>query len=134
MGLAEVIIDASAVLAILLSEPDRYRFENAIASHWPRRLSVASYLEVAMRLLRGADPVTLTLLDRLIAAAEIQLEPVTVAHARLARAAFARYGKGLGHPAQLNFGDCLTYALAKATNEPLLYKGHDFTHTDLNFV
>ncbi len=71
-------------------------------------------------------------LDRFIAAAGITIEPVTEAHARLAREAFRAYGRGSGHPARLNFGDCFTYALAKATGEPLLYKGNDFRQTDIH--
>jgi len=94
------------------------------------RLSAASYVEVALRLDGNLDEGQDTRLDAVIATLGLQIVPVTAAHARLARDAFNTFGKGR-HPARLNFGDCLTYALAKATGEPLLYKGEDFVRTDL---
>lgn len=77
------------------------------------------------------EPVLSARLDELILDSEIVIEPVTVAQARIARQAYRDYGKGSGHPANLNFGDCLTYALARDKREPVLYKGDDFVHTDL---
>lgn len=129
-----MIIDTSALLSILLFEDDWADFAQAITNNTPRRLSVASYLEAALRLLRCGDANTCRILDQLIAESKMILEPVTVEQARIARQAFAIYGKGMGHPAQLNFGDCFTYALARVTGEPLLHKGNDFNQTDLSIL
>ena len=80
------------------------------------------------------DPVVSRRFDELVAAAEIQVDPVTEVQARIARAAYRDFGKGSGHPAGLNFGDCFAYALAKDAGEPLLFKGKGFIHTDLSPV
>lgn len=77
------------------------------------------------------DPIASRRLDELLDVAGIVVEAVTEDHARIGRAAYRDFGKGSGHPAQLNFGDCFAYALAKATGEPLLFKGQDFIHTDV---
>lgn len=77
------------------------------------------------------DPVASRHVDDLVAKAGVVLEPVTAEHAHIARAAYRDFGKGSGHPAQLNFGDCFAYALAKSTDQPLLFKGSDLTHTDV---
>jgi ribonuclease VapC len=94
-------------------------------------MSAASYLETAIVLDSRRNPVMSAGLDELILESEIVIEPVTVAQARIARQAYRDYGKGSGHPANLNFGDCFTYALARDKREPVLYKGDDFVHTDL---
>ena len=122
-----MIVDTSALLAILFDEPDAPSFVAAIEVTYLVRLSSASYLEAALRLeyIDRAD-----ILDPAIARLGLLIEPVTAAHARIAREANRRFGKGR-HPAQLNFGDCMVYALARATGEPLLFKGDDFGHTDL---
>ncbi|AGL26090.1 hypothetical protein J113_04345 [Mycobacterium tuberculosis CAS/NITR204] len=93
------------------------------------RLSAASYLECGIVLDSQRDPVISRALDELIEEAEFVVEPVTERQARLARAAYADFGRGSGHPAGLNFGDCLSYALAIDRREPLLWKGNDFGHT-----
>lgn len=94
-------------------------------------MSVANFLEVAVVVDAARDPVASRRLDDLVAAAGVTLEPVTEAQVHVARAAYRDYGKGSGHRAQLNFGDCFAYALARSTGEPLLFKGDDFSATDL---
>ena len=125
-----MIVDASAILAILLGEPDAERYEDAIAAAWPRRMSAVALLEAAMVVESRGGAEAGYELDALLERAEIELAPVTSEHANAARRAWRRYGKG-NHPAGLNFGDCLVYALAEATGEPLLYKGRDFDRTDI---
>jgi ribonuclease VapC len=125
-----VILDTSALLAILLREPDAERFAVALESADTVRMSVASYVEAAIYVDRNEDRVRRAMLDTFVKDFAIQLEPVTVEQAFLARQAFVLFGKGR-HKAGLNFGDCFSYALAKAFSEPLLFKGGDFGHTDL---
>ncbi len=125
-----MIVDSSAVLAILFDEPDGRRHAEAIMRASPCRMSVANVLEATMVLeSRGGHAVGHEL-DALLRRSEIELKPVTVRHLEIARAAWRRYGKG-NHPAALNFGDCFAYALAKAKGEPLLFKGEDFSRTDI---
>jgi ribonuclease VapC len=126
-----VIVDTSAVVAILKEEDDAAVFAQAIATADARRLSAASYLECGIVLDSQRDPIISRGLDELIEEAEIAVEPVTERQARLARQAYADFGKGSGHPAGLNFGDCLSYALALDLREPLLWKGNDFGHTGI---
>lgn len=125
-----MIIDTSAVLAILLDERDAAAFAKAIEDAGDRRMSAASYLEAALVVDNRGDAVALREFDRFFQRSGIEIEPVTFEQARIARAAYRDFGKGR-HRAGLNFGDCLTYALARAFDEPLLYKGRDFSHTDL---
>ena len=127
-----MIVDASAVIAILRDEPDASRFAAALAnSDTPRRISAANFLEAAVVIDASRDPVASRRFDELIAKAGIAIEPVTAQQAHIARAAYRDFGKGSGHPAGLNFGDCFAYALAKDTGETLLFKGDDFNHTDV---
>jgi ribonuclease VapC len=126
-----VIVDTSAVVAILKEEDDAAVFAQAIATADARRLSAASYLECGIVLDSQRDPIISRGLDELIEEAEIAVEPVTERQARLARQAYADFGKGSGHPAGLNFCDCLSYALALDLREPLLWKGNDFGHTGI---
>jgi ribonuclease VapC len=126
-----VIIDTSAIIAILKEESDAAAHAQAIAAARVRRLSAASYLECGIVLDSQRDPIVSRGLDNLIQEAGIVVEPVTERQARLARQAYADFGKGSGHPAGLNFGDCLSYALATDLREPLLWKGDDFGHTDI---
>ena len=125
-----MILDTSALLAILLREPDAEQFAAALETADTVRMSVASYVEAAIYVDRNEDRVRRAMLDTFVKDFAIQLEPVTVEQAFLARQAFVLFGKGR-HKAGLNFGDCFSYALAKAFSEPLLYKGEDFVHTDL---
>jgi ribonuclease VapC len=125
-----MIVDTSAVLAILKNEKDAAAFAEAIEANPECRMSVVNYVEAAIVLDRDSDPVVGRKLDALRERAAITLVPVDERQAHLARDAYRDFGKGSGHPAKLNFGDCFAYALAKATGEPLLYKGDDFSHTD----
>ncbi|KQY07927.1 ribonuclease [Mycobacterium sp. Root135] len=124
-----MIVDTSAIIAILRDEDDAEVYARALAAGDVRRLSAASYLECGIVLDRQRDPIVSRGLDNLLEEAEFVIEPVTERQARLARVAYADFGKGSGHPAGLNFGDCLSYALAQDLREPLLWKGDDFGHT-----
>ena len=126
-----MIIDTSALVAILRDEPEARHFAEVIEAAKERRISAATYVEVGAVIDGGRDPVASRLVDRLLDAAQIVIEPVTEAQARIAREAYRDFGKGSGHAAGLDFGDCFAYALAQATGEPLLFKGDDFAHTDV---
>lgn len=127
-----MIVDTSAVIAILRDEDDAGRYAQAIARAETRRLSAATYLECGIVLDSQRDPIVSRALDELLDEADFVIEPVTERQARLARRAYADFGKGSGHPARLNFGDCLSYALAADLREPLLWKGDDFEHTGIH--
>ena len=126
-----MIVDSSAMVAVIKREPDWLALSERMDSADCLRMSVASYLETAIVLDSRRDPASSGRLDDLIEEMEMLIEPVTVEQARIARQAYRDYGKGSGHPANLNFGDCFSYALARNKREPLLYKGDDFVHTDL---
>lgn len=124
-----MIIDSSALLAVLLDEPERGAFVAAMLDE-PCRMSAAALAEAGI----VADQRSTALgraLDRLVEEFGIEVVPLTAQQALAARRAYRRYGRGTGSPARLNFGDCLAYALAAETGEELLYKGDDFVHTDL---
>ena len=129
-----MIVDTSALIAILRAEPDAERYAQALDDATVARLSAASYVEVAAVVDSARDPVASRRLDSLLAAAGIELVAVTAEQAELARGAYRDFGKGSGHRAGLNFGDCFSYALAKHLDEPLLFKGADFGHTDVRVV
>ena len=99
------------------------------ASH--RRISAVNFVVSAIVIDGSRDPVASRRFDDLVKAAQLVVEPVTEAQARIAGEAYRDFGRGSGHPARLNFGDCFSYALARATGEPLLFKGDDFAHTDI---
>ena len=126
-----MILDASAVIAILRDEPEAARFAQAIQDAEHRRISAVNYVEAAAVVDGSRDPVASRQFDDLLREARVTIEPVTQVQARIAREAYRDFGKGSGHPARLNFGDCFAYALARAMGEPLLYKGDDFPHTDV---
>ena len=126
-----MIIDTSALLAILRDEPEAAACAAAIGHADSRRLSAASFVEAAAVVDGSRDPVASRGFDDLLREAQITIEPVTEAQARMARDAYRDFGRSGGHPAKLNFGDCFSYALAKVTGEPLLFKGRDFVHTDV---
>lgn len=126
-----MIIDTSALLAILRGEPAAPACAEAIERAPTRRISAGSFLETAIVIDASGDPVASRRLDEFLQVAQILIEPVTVEQARIGRDAYRDFGKGSGHPAQLNFGDCFAYALAKVNREPLLFKGLDFSHTDI---
>jgi ribonuclease VapC len=125
-----MVLDTSAIVAILQDEPERRKFNEAIEEAESRSLSTASFVECSMILESryGADGIRD--LDLFIAKAQVSLIPVDEEQADLARRAFRKYGKGR-HPAGLNFGDCFSYALAQALDEALLFKGNDFSQTDV---
>ena len=125
-----MILDTSALLAILLREPEAERFATSIENAEVVRLSAASYVEAAIYVDRNADEIRRAMLDTFLAEFSIRIEAVTAEQALLARQAFVLFGKGR-HKAGLNFGDCFTYALARAWREPVLFKGGDFGYTDL---
>ncbi|SRR6266446_6148948 len=126
-----MIIDASALIAILRNEAEAVRCARAIEEAPRRWISAANFLEAAIVIDGSRDPIASRRLDDLLREAQIGIATVTERQARLAREAYRDYGCGSGHPARLNFGDCFAYALARETGEPLLFKGDDFTHTDV---
>ena len=127
-----MIVDTSAVIAILRGEPQSDLLAETVLAAGGALMSAASYVEAAAVIDRIGDPVLSRRLDELLELLRIELAPFDAAQATAARAAYADFGKGSGHPAGLNFGDCLTYGLAKATGQPLLFVGDDFAQTDLH--
>ncbi|MGD9597519.1 MAG: type II toxin-antitoxin system VapC family toxin [Steroidobacteraceae bacterium] len=125
-----MVLDTSAIVAILQGEPERTQFIDAIEAADTCSLSVANFVEASIVIEARVGPDGVRDLDLLIAKASIALAPVDPEQAQLARRAWRRFGKGR-HAAQLNFGDCFAYALAAALDEPLLYKGGDFANTDI---
>lgn len=126
-----VIVDSSALVAILRNEPDAAVYTVAIENASDCRISAATFLEAAIVIDGGRDPIASRRFDDVMREAQIAVEPVTEEQAHIARQAYRDYGRGSGHPAQLNFGDCFAYALARATGKTLLFKGDDFRHTDI---
>jgi ribonuclease VapC len=126
-----MILDTSAVIAILRDEPEAPVFAKTVEKAFHRRISAVNYVEAAAVIDGSRDPIASRRFDDLLREAQVAIEPVTEAQARMARQAYSDFGKGSGHPAQLNFGDCFAYALAKAKREPLLFKVDDFPHTDV---
>jgi ribonuclease VapC len=126
-----VIVDASAIVAILRREPEALSLLRALDEAPARRISAASLLETAIVIDGARDAIASRQLDDFCRLMELIVEPVAEAHVRIARDAYRDFGQGSGHPAGLNFGDCFSYALAKVTGEPLLFKGDDFAHTDV---
>jgi ribonuclease VapC len=125
-----VIVDTSALLAIVLDEPDAARFARAIASDRQPRIPSVTWFEASMRMEAAADAVALSRFDDFPGDFGIEIIPFTAHHAELARQGRRLYGRP-HHPPGLNFGDCLVYGMAKAEREPLLFKGNDFTQTDI---
>lgn len=125
-----MVIDTSAILAILLGEPEAPAFVQAIATDPKRLLSAVSSLEAAIVIGSRKGSAGSRELDLLIHAAEIVTVAFDADQGRLARGAYEKFGKGY-HPAGLNLGDCCSYALAASTGEPLLFKGDDFSRTDV---
>jgi ribonuclease VapC len=126
-----MIVDTSAVVGILNGEPDAETMEDALVSARTRRMSAATLVELFVVIDGKRDPVRSARLDELLQRSDVEIVDVTAEHARIARRAYRDFGKGSGHPARLNFGDCFSYALARVTGEPLLFKGDDFGLTDL---
>jgi ribonuclease VapC len=126
-----MIVDTSALVAILRDEPEARRFAIALANAQERRMSAANFLEAAIVIDGSRDPVASRLFDDLLRESRIHIEAVTEEQARIAREAYRDFGKGSGHVAALNFGDCFAYALARTSGEALLFKGRDFIHTGI---
>lgn len=126
-----MIVDSSAVVAILLAEPERQVLLEAIQQAPEVAMTAASYLEVGMVVDGRGNPVLSRQYDALLEALGIEVVDTTAEQARVARAAHRDFGRGSGHPARLNFGNCLSYAAAVQDGVPLLFKGDDFIHTDV---
>ncbi len=129
-----MIVDTSAIVAILRAEPDAQSFAAAISGARVRRVSAVNYVEAAAVIDGSRNPIASRRFDDFFREASFTIEAVTAEQARIAREAYKDFGKGSGHPARLNFGDCFAYALAKVMREPILFKGQDFKHTDLTSV
>jgi len=126
-----MIVDSSVIVCILQDEEDAQIYLELLRRSGVSRLSAATFLETSIVIDRDRDPVVMASLDEFVQEFGLIVEPVTEAQARIARHAYREFGRGSGSPAQLNFGDCFSYALAMERNEPLLYKGSDFVHTDV---
>ena len=126
-----MIVDSSAVIAVLNQEEGWHDIDAALRQASRPQMSAATYVELGIVVDRLADPSVSRRLDRLLAAWGIEVLPFTPSQARTARAAHRDYGRGSGHQARLNLGDCFAYALAADTGQSLLYKGDDFGHTDI---
>ena len=125
-----MIVDASALLAILFQEPEAGEFATMLSQADAPRMSAVNYLEAAIRIDGQNSIVAVQAFEAFMELSAITIEPVSLSQMRLARRAYAQYGKGR-HRAGLNFGDAFAYALAKERDEPLLFKGDDFIHTDV---
>ena len=125
-----MIIDTSAIIAVLFNEDDAKIYAQLITQSGSRRMSAATFVETAIVVETQTKTNGSRQFDAFMRLADIAIEPVTEEHAHIARQAFIDFGKGR-HAAGLNYGYCFSYALAKATGEPLLFKGKDFSKTDL---
>jgi ribonuclease VapC len=126
-----MIVDSSVLIAVLREEPEAQSLLNALVDYrGSLKMSAANHLEAAIVTDRNGSAELSARLDTLIEELAIEIVPVSAQHAHIGRGAYLEFGKG-NHPARLNFGDCFAYALAKATGEPLLFKGDDFIHTDV---
>lgn len=126
-----MIVDTSILVCLLREEPETPQFLSILLGQYGNlKMASANYLEAAIVIDANDDSVLSGRLDQLVAHFGIEVVPVTQEQARIARAAYRRFGKG-HHPAALNFGDCFAYALAMETGEPLLFKGDDFARTDV---
>ncbi|WP_066648168.1 MULTISPECIES: type II toxin-antitoxin system VapC family toxin [Sphingomonas] len=123
-----MIVDSSAVVAMLKIQPEATAFLEAIVNASTAVMSAGGYLETGIVIDGMRDPALSADVDRLLDELWIEIAPVTEAQARIARQAYRDFGKGSGHKAQLNYGDCFAYALAMERGEPLLFKGEDFVH------
>jgi ribonuclease VapC len=125
-----LIVDTSALLAILYAEEDAEQYAEALATSELRLMSAANYLEAGIVVDSQIGAAAGRQFDALMTRANVEVEAVTRSQADVARQAYLEFGKG-NHPAGLNFGDCFAYALAKTSGLPLLYKGNDFAKTDI---
>jgi ribonuclease VapC len=125
-----MVIDTSAILAILLEEPEAAQFIHLIGADSLRLFAAVSFVEASIVLSNRKGEAGERKLDEFLQRAKVQIISVDTRQAETARAAYRKFGKGI-HPAGLNFGDCFAYALAKTTKEPLLFKGNDFALADV---
>jgi ribonuclease VapC len=125
-----MIVDSSAIIAILESEPEADFLQQALDRSPGRTISAVNYVETGILIDGRGDPVLSRTFDNFLFETRIRIESVTPEQARLAREAYRDFGKGR-HRAGLNLGDCFSYALAKCKREPLLFKGNDFRKTDV---
>lgn len=126
-----MIVDSPALVAIVLEEPDSSKFIQRISEATSKKMSAASLLETSIIVNRQKGSAGIEILRKFIAEAGIQVTGFNETQARLAFEAHLRFGKGMGHAAQLNILDCCTYGLAAESGEPVLFKGADFAKTDL---
>lgn len=126
-----MILDASAIVAVVNGEDDAEKYAEIMLTQSSLSISAAALLEANMVMRRSDNPVMHRLVDDLIESLGVEIVPFDAEQARIALHAFDRFGKGSGHKAKLNFGDCMVYALANSLDEPLLFKGSDFSKTDL---
>jgi ribonuclease VapC len=126
-----MIVDSSALVAILKHEPGWETLAELLDLSPSSSISASTYVELSIVVDRWKNPTLSSRVDELMEEFHLVIEPVTPEQARIARQAYRDYGKGSGHRANLNFGDCFSYALARAKREPILFKGDEFQHTDL---
>ena len=126
-----MIVDTSVLAAILFDEPERRDLQGQLASSDRLAMSAGSWIELAVVLTRKGRDDLVAISDRVVSTLSIRIAAVDRAQAEIARNAYREFGRGSGHKAKLNSGDCFSYALSKAAGEPLLFKGDDFTHTDV---
>lgn len=126
-----MIVDSSALVAIVRDESDAIEYATALAEAAAVAISAVNWMEAAIVVDSARDPAASRRFDELVRLARLEVVAVTAEQATTARQAYRDFGKGSGHRAGLNFGDCFAYALASTTGRPLLFKGNDFTHTDL---
>ena len=126
-----MIVDSSALIAVIQREEDAEAFSHVLMNAKTCYISAANLFEAAILADRDRNPVNSRKFDELCTSIGLKVIPFDEAQARIAREAYRDFGKGSGHKARLNFGDCFAYALARALNEPLLFKGNDFSHTDV---
>lgn len=126
-----MIVDTSVIIALLREEPEARSFTALMARAGSLRMSSGTRVEINVVTARNAPHLTPVRIERTITRLGIGLVPVSARQVAIADEGYRRFGKGSGHAAKLNFGDCFAYALAKELNEPLLFKGEDFIHTDV---
>ena len=126
-----MIVDSSALVAVVRGEPDASRYLNELSHAAELHMSAGSYLETCIVVDSIHDPVLSRRFDDLLESLGVVIQPFTWRQTEIARQAYKDYGKYSGHPAKLNMGDCFAYALAREMSQPLLYKGDDFSETDV---
>lgn len=129
-----MIVDSSAIVAIVWAEPEAEEFIAAIVNSDKASISAGNYLEASIVIDRDRNPTVSARLDATLNQLEIDIAPITASQAKIARQAYRDFGRGSGSRAQLNYGDCFAYALAMERGEPLLYKGDDFAYAGLERV